>query len=155
MIVVNTRKYKNDDREQVIDLITKTLFEIFKSKPFDLPDLKNIKKHYFDNKGTFYVAEDEGKIVGTIGVLRENKNVARLSRMYVPSKYRAQGIGQRLLNKIFQFCKNEGYTKMILSTYPEMGPAIRFYKRNGFKKYKKEGTRIFFKKNLKTIQAPA
>ncbi len=134
----------------MIELISKVLFEIFNSEPRKLTDLKNIKKHYFENNGIFYVAEDDGKIIGTIGVLREKKDVARLSRMYVSNDYRKQGIGQKLLDKIFGFCENKDYKKIILSTYPEMKAAIKFYEKNGFKEYKREGVRIFFKKNIKT-----
>ncbi len=148
--MLKIREYQEKDKKDVIELISKILFEIFKSKPNYLPDLKNIKRYYFGNKGIFYVAEDNGKVIGTIGVLREKKDVARLMRMYVSRTYRRHGVGQKLLDKIFQFCKNRSYKEIILSTYPEMEAAIKFYKKNGFKEYKREGFRIFFKKNIKT-----
>jgi GNAT superfamily N-acetyltransferase len=114
-----------------------------------LEDLDNIKKEYFDKNGVFYVAEDNGKIIGTIAVKREKGKTARLKRMYVAKRYRKMGVGQRLLSKILKFCRGKGYSKMILSTTAQMAVAINFYKKNEFKRYKTKKGKIFFEKKFK------
>jgi len=147
--MIKIRPYNNKDKDNVINLIKEVLFEIFGAEPKNIDDLKNIEKEYFKNGGTFLIAEVNEKIVGTIAIKKEKNKVARLKRMFVDQKYRRQKIGQKLLDEILKFCKDKGYEKIILSTYPQMKAAIKFYKREGFKKYKKTSKRIFFEKNLK------
>jgi ribosomal protein S18 acetylase RimI-like enzyme len=145
--MIKFRKYQEGDKEQIIKLISKILFEIFNYTPNSLQDLKNIKEYYFKNKGIFYVAEENKKIIGTLGVRRESEGIARLGRMYVTEEYRRRGIGQILLNIVLRFCKKEGYKEIILSTHPPMKAAIEFYKKNGFKEYERN-EQILFKKIL-------
>ncbi len=141
------REYKEGDNRKVVKLINKIISEIFNAGARNIKDLKNIKEEYFEKKGIFYIAEDNGKIIGTIAVKREKSNVARLKRMFVDEEYRNRKIGQRLFNKILKFCKSKGYKKIILSTYPQMRSAIEFYKKSGFKEYKRD-KQIFFERIL-------
>ena len=135
--------YRKEDKDGVIDLVSKTLFEIFGSKPKNIEDLDKIEEEYFQKNGIFYVAKENGKIVGTIAV-KEESGRARLKRIYVDKDYRGKEVGQKLLNKIIEFSKRKGYRKIITSTSPKMKAGIEFYKKNGFKKIKKEKDRIFF-----------
>jgi ribosomal protein S18 acetylase RimI-like enzyme len=141
------RQYKKGDEEEIIKLTCKVLFEIFHAKARNISDLSNIKSEYFGKQEIFYVAQDKGKIVGTIAIKKEKDKTARLKRMFVDKNYRKQKIGQKLLNKTIEFCKNKRYKKIILSTYPQMKAAIKFYKKNGFKQYK-QNEKIFFEKTL-------
>jgi len=146
------RKYKEKDKEQIKELITKTLHEIFNVSPPEnvLEDIERIKQEYFENTGIFYVTIKKGKIIGTIAIKKQDNKTAKLKRMYVDRDYRKTGIAQKLMKKIFRFCKKKGYEKIILSTCPEMKSAIRFYKKHGFKEVKrnKKKNQIFFEKEL-------
>jgi ribosomal protein S18 acetylase RimI-like enzyme len=146
--MIKIRAYLDKDKNKVKKLIKKVLFEIFKVPAQGIEDLDDIKTAYFRKEGIFYVAEDRGQIIGTIAVRKEKNKIARLKRMYVNPKYRRQKIGQKLLDKVFKFCKDDRYKKIILSTYPLMGAAINFYKRNGFKKYKKTKEQLFFERKI-------
>lgn len=130
------REYEDRDKEAVIKLISEVLFELFNHPPVNIGDLNNIRKWYFDMNGVFYVAEEDNKLVGTAAVFKEKEN-ARLKRMYVLKDYRNKGLGKLLLAKITEFCKSKGYKKIVLSTYPEMKDAIKFYEKNNFKETQK------------------
>lgn len=141
------RLYKNSDKEGIIKLVSDVLFEIFNAEARNIDDLSDIKNEYFSNNGAFYVAEIDGRIIGVIGVRQERDKVARLRRMVVHKEYRKLKIGQRLLNKVFGFCKSRNYEKIILSTYPQMTAALKFYEKNGFKEFKRD-EQIFLEKDL-------
>ncbi|MEE9525866.1 MAG: GNAT family N-acetyltransferase [Candidatus Woesearchaeota archaeon] len=145
--MIKIRGYQEKDTESIIKLVHEILFEVFNAEARNIEDLKNIKKEYFEKKGVFYVAEDDGKIVGTIAAEKETDRIARLKRMFVKKEYRKQKLGQRLLDQLLEFCKKKGYEKIILSTYPQMKAAIEFYKKNGFKEYKRN-EHILFEKIL-------
>jgi GNAT superfamily N-acetyltransferase len=66
--------------------------------------------------------------------------------MYIYKEYRGKGIGRKLFEKAFTFCKNNKYNRIMLCTYPQMKEAIKFYKKNGFREFKRKGQEIYFEK---------
>ena len=143
--------------------------EIFNFNLTGVSDLENVSEQYNNKGGTFYVAIEESKtssnkhgsnkqvknkyirskLIGTIGVYKSSKGFIRVRRMYVHEAYRCKGIGQRLMNKVFDFCKQKQYHKLVLSTYPQMKAAIKYYKGNGFKKIGvAKDNAIIFEKNI-------
>ena len=140
------RKFENKDRKQVITLIGKILYEIFKAKPKGV----ELGKGLFKKGGVLYVAEEKGKIIGTIGIRKQIGRTARLKKMYIEKSYRGTGLAQKLYNTIESFAKKKRYRKIILSTTPEMKAAIKFYKKQGFVEYmcNKRKNQIFSYKKL-------
>ncbi len=140
------RKFYNDDKKQVLALISRVLCEIFKVRPKKVV----LDKGFFGKDGALYIAEDKNKIVGTAGIIKYDKGVARLKKMYIDKSYRGSGLSQKLLKKAFAFARNKRYRKIILSTTPQMKRAIRFYEKNGFIRYitNKQRNQIFFYKEL-------
>lgn len=111
-------------------------------------NLSNINNNYFNKWWVFIVCENDNKIIGTIAIIRENKNIAKLKRMYLYKEYRGKGYGSMLFNFAEDWCKNNNFNKMILSTYfPFTG--AKFYEKKWFTKYKTVWKKIFYEKFLK------
>ena len=150
------RKYQEKDKGSVKKLIRKVLKEICGLNPKQLDgrlkDLENIKNNF----DVFFVAEDKEKIIGTVGLVKEEKDFA-LTRLYVGKSYRRKGVAKKLCDKIENFCQNRGIKKIILSTTTEMESAINFYLKIGYKKINqikiaKEGKKynvIFMEKKIR------
>ena len=129
------RKYKLEDKEQIIEMVSEILGNIFNGDPTQFRVLKefNITKNYV----LYLVAETQGsekRIIGTMALKKIDNETVRLKRMYVRKEYRKRGISQKLLNELVKFAKEKSYKKILLHTYPTMKNAHRFYKRNGFVK---------------------
>ncbi|MBN9654161.1 GNAT family N-acetyltransferase [Halobacillus sp. GSS1] len=65
----------------------------------------------------FFVALDDGELVATGAVTKEDHLVGRIERMSVKGSYRRQGIAQRMLEKLedtARFCK---YERLVLETH--------------------------------------
>jgi len=125
------RRYNEEDRAQVKQLIFEILTEIFKSNVYGLEDLNDIA-HNFE---LFLVVEEDGKIIATGAVKNEN-NEARISRMYVAKEFRGKGIGKKVLTRLLKYCKPK-FSRIFLTTYPQM-KATGFYEKMGFKIFKIE-----------------
>ena len=86
-----------------------------------------------------WVAESNGKVVGMVRLTNmcndesHNQRIARLGTMYVVSTCREMGIGGRLLNELIAHAKRQKVKKIVLSTLSAQTPAIRLYKKHGFK----------------------
>ena len=72
--------------------------------------------------------------------------------MSVASEARRQGIGQRLLETVEHFCREQGYQRITLTTVTQLQPAIAMYRKFGFQQVGEEiygnMTVLHFSKNL-------
>jgi GNAT superfamily N-acetyltransferase len=85
------------------------------------------------------VAEVDGVIVGMVGMIlgfhyEKNENYVRIVALVVDSKYRKQGIGEKLIQKAEEWAKEQGANKLVLNSgnRSERDDAHQFYIRRGF-----------------------
>lgn len=97
-------------------------------------DLKDIEKTYMCDDGChMWVAEWNGKVVGMVGLIRNKPGVAELQRMSVSPLCRRMGIARKLMDELLEHARAQRYEKLVLSTTSAQTPAIRLYKKYGFK----------------------
>jgi len=90
-----------------------------------------------------WVAEREGEVVGSVFVVRQDDDTARLRMLYVESSARGLGLGQRLVNECLQFARACGYRRMVLWTNDVLISARRIYVAAGFQLVEEEKHRSF------------
>jgi GNAT superfamily N-acetyltransferase len=83
-------------------------------------------------EGPIWVAELEGKIVGTIAVL-PRKPELYIRSMAVSPAARRSGVGARLLDTVEAFAAAHQYCRLLLNTTPFLMAAIELYQRHGFR----------------------
>jgi putative acetyltransferase len=87
---------------------------------------------YRDPGGEFFVALEDGKVIGTAGIAPVEPGVFELRKMYLAPSTRGKGLGRRLLEACLEFCRAKGARSVVLDTLHEMTAAIAFYERAGF-----------------------
>ncbi|MFH1753103.1 MAG: GNAT family N-acetyltransferase [Candidatus Omnitrophota bacterium] len=133
---MKVRVFKKEDSDAVKDLILDILT---KEYPFDKSaysdsDLFNLSATYGGPREGFFVLEEDGKIIGTVGIKEDSKDVALLRRLFVESKYRGKGYGGLLMADAIKFCKEKSYGSLAFRTTNRMQQAIELCKKNGFRK---------------------
>lgn len=133
---MQVRVLKKEDSAAVKELILSILTSEY---PFDKSaysdsDLYNLGETYSGARDSFFVLEEEGKIVGTVGVKEDSEDVALLRRLFVDSNYRNKGYGGLLMAEATKFCKEKGYSSLVFRTTNRMKQAIELCKKKGFKK---------------------
>jgi ribosomal protein S18 acetylase RimI-like enzyme len=98
----------------------------------DEPDLADIAAAYAPPDGTFLVALEQGRVVGTGGVLHISEHDCELKRLYVRATDRRQGIASTLMGDLLDFIRQRGYKRILLEVRPEMQETIKAYTRYGF-----------------------
>jgi GNAT superfamily N-acetyltransferase len=96
-------------------------------------DLSDIPFNYRNRSGdNFWVAEQAGQVRGMVGIQKRSEAEAELRRMSVARDARRQGIGGKLLETVEDFCREQGYSQIFLTTVSQLVPAISMYRKYGF-----------------------
>lgn len=90
---------------------------------------------YDKPRATYFVVENNGKIIGGAGVSQldnSTENICELQKMYFLQDARGKGIGFQMIQKCLMKATELGYDKCYLETLPEMKTAQHLYKKAGF-----------------------
>jgi ribosomal protein S18 acetylase RimI-like enzyme len=108
----------------------------------------------------FWVAENEqGEVVGMIGVQRQEDSEAAIRRLRVRQEQRRKGIGTKLLETALHFCQERNYLKVTLDTFMDYEPAVKLFEKFKFKHSRtrevSEKTLLYFYLDLYSGERPA
>ena len=106
------------------------------------PDLLNIHEAYINNGGNFWMAIDNGQVVGTIALMRIDDEWSVLKKFFVHADYRSQRVGLRLYEKLLEFARGKGYRHIILDTPSVATKSHSFYERAGFRRIGKQELQV-------------
>jgi GNAT superfamily N-acetyltransferase len=81
-----------------------------------------------------WVAEQGGRVVGSVAVVRHSEGEAQLRWLLVHPDARGRGLGRRLVGEALDFCREAGYGKVILWTVSVLETAAHIYRSSGFRR---------------------
>ena len=85
--------------------------------------------------GKIFVCELDNKLVASVTVIIEQKFIHKLSKyghiedVIVLPEYRGKRIGEKIIEYVVNFCKNENVHKMVLNCDDKL---FKFYNKNNF-----------------------
>lgn len=94
--------------------------------------------NYDANRERCWIAEMHGENVGTVMVVQDKADIARLRLLLVDPKARGLGLGARLTDEAIRFARQAGYKKMTLWTHSVLTAARHIYQKAGFKLMRSE-----------------
>lgn len=133
------RPATNDDRTAIESLVFGVLAEygLAPDPASTDADLRDIEHEYFSKGGSFDVIADEnGKIVGSVGLFRISPDICELRKMYLGPQVRGQGLGRRLLENALAQAKALSFSRVELETASVLTDAISMYEAYGFRPFR-------------------
>lgn len=127
------RKYRKEDEQEVIKLVTEVLAE-FGWKPhrkYD-PDLYNLNDFYNKPGSQFFILEHKGRVIGTIGVENQGNKIAEIRKYFIRKSYRGKGFGSRIINHALNYCKKNKFKTIKILTDSTLKNAIIVYLKRNF-----------------------
>jgi N-acetylglutamate synthase-like GNAT family acetyltransferase len=136
MPTININKFSSIYHNDVVSLVLSIQQKEF-NIPItleDQPDLQNIEAFFQYGNGNFWVAAIDDNVIGTISLVDIGNQQVALRKMFVQENYRGKafGVGQALLNTVFEWVKEKQLTDIFLGTTEKYLAAHRFYEKNGF-----------------------
>jgi DNA-binding MarR family transcriptional regulator/GNAT superfamily N-acetyltransferase len=90
-------------------------------------------RNYQPDRERCWIAEIDGKRVGSVFLVEEDQKTARLRMLFIEGEARGHGIGRRLVEECTRFARQAGYTAMTLWTNDILHAARRIYEQAGFR----------------------
>ncbi len=90
-------------------------------------------RNYDSKRERCWIAERAGENVGSVLLVKETDEVARLRLLLVEPKARGLGIGARLVEEALRFAREARYREVTLWTHSVLTAARRIYERAGFR----------------------
>jgi N-acetylglutamate synthase-like GNAT family acetyltransferase len=133
-MAVTIQKFERQWQAQVADLvlgIQNNEFNLGITLAMQI-DLQDTEKFY--NKGGFWVAIVNEKVVGSIGLQELTEGVGILRKMFVDKNFRGKelSIAQKLFDVLLEEAQKMKLKQLYLDTPPIAYAAHRLYERNGF-----------------------
>ncbi|MDY7001735.1 MAG: GNAT family N-acetyltransferase [Thermodesulfobacteriota bacterium] len=85
-----------------------------------------------DTRSMLWIAELEGKPVGSIGVVETGEDTAQMRWLLVENAAQNLGLGRRLIEQALDFCRDTGLKRVFLWTLKMLSPARHLYESLGF-----------------------
>lgn len=132
------REIRQSDDAQIAEVIRSVLIEFGVPKvgtAYADEALDKMTESYNLDKASYFVIEDNGKIIGGAGIAQlENfdGNICELQKMYFLPDARGVGLGTKMMDTCLNQAKRFGYEKCYLETMPYMKDAKKLYKKVGF-----------------------
>ncbi len=95
-----------------------------------------------------WFAEIDGRIIGTVFLVRNTDEVGQLRLMLVEPDARGRGVGTQLIQACLDFACEAGYSTVKLWTNSVLVDARRLYEKSGFRLVESEPYRAFGKDDL-------
>ena len=130
------REIEAKDNKKIEEIIRSCLIEYganHEGTAWADPNLGKFSEIYNTEGNKYWVAENEGKIVGGVGIgkLEGADRICELQKMYCLPEIRGTGISHELIKIALNYAKKY-YDKCYLETLKNMIAAQKFYEKHGF-----------------------
>ena len=97
-------------------------------------ELSIFVSEFDETRDGLWAATRDVRFAGVVAIDGHNAMVdgARLRWFIVDPEFQGAGLGQQLISRAVQFCKEKGYPKIFLWTFEGLNAAKRLYERHGF-----------------------
>lgn len=128
--------FVDHDVDEIIELITTIQVKEFgvATSARKQPDLRDIRGFYQTGAGNFWLAFDEGELVGTIALKDVGDGIGALRKMFVKKAYRGKerGVAAALMRTLLEWARANRLRRIYLGTVECYHAAHRFYEKMGF-----------------------
>jgi GNAT superfamily N-acetyltransferase len=125
--------FQKEYKPSFFDLNMEWLEKFFVVEPYDKQVLSQPEKYILADGGHILFAQCEGKIVGTVALMKRGEGILELTKMGVTDGYKGLKIGQKLMYAAITKSSEMGANRVFLDSNRKLEPALSLYKKVGFR----------------------
>ncbi len=135
---IQIRPIEQADNKSLANLIRQIFREFGIDRPgtvYTDPDTDRLFEVFQHPKSAYWIAEDNGQIIGGCGIYPTDglpDRCAELAKFYLSPQSRGKGIGKVLMQKALESARKLGYSQIYLESFPELSDAVGIYRKAGF-----------------------
>jgi len=95
-------------------------------------ECQHLAEKYGPPGGRLYLAWEEGRAAGCVGLKALDSERCEMKRLYVRPAFRGRRIGTLLARQVIRDAEEAGYRAMLLDTFPSLREALALYQKLGF-----------------------
>lgn len=141
--------FHTDYTQAFYDLNVEWLETYFYVEPYDKEVLSNPITYIIEPGGYIFFAIDNDLVVGTVALLKRDKNAFELTKMAVSPNQRGKQIGQKLMQHCIDFAKSESLSGLYLYSNTLLENAIHIYRKFGFQEVEIPKDNPYKRSNIK------
>ena len=123
-------------RKQIVNMISdiqEKEFLIPITKETNSGVLKAEEEFYYNNSYNFwYAINNEGNILGSIGLKKISSRYGEIKKLFVIKDYRSKGVAQKLMGTLLKAALKHKFEFLVLGTVDKFHAAHKFYSKSGF-----------------------
>jgi len=146
---IKMRPYQPGDASAFKSLNIEWLESYFQVEPIDHQVLGHPTTEIIQPGGYIFMAERQGKTIGTYAFIKKNDGVYEFSKMAIDPTLRGMGFGQFMLDHALTWAKVHRWSKILLYSNTKLENAIHLYRKNGFVEIPLEKEVIYSRGNIK------
>jgi DNA-binding MarR family transcriptional regulator/N-acetylglutamate synthase-like GNAT family acetyltransferase len=165
-VKIHTLSTSRTIRKQIIAMIEdiqKGEFLLPITDDINVGILRTEEEFYYNNSYNFWYAVDQqGTIIGSIGLKKIDSHNAEIKKLFVAQTYRGKGVAQKLLSTLVKAATKHKFDGLYLGTVDKLKAAQGFYKKYGFTQITKQQLppefnlcpidTVFFKVSVEDLQ---
>ena len=102
------------------------------------PDLKDITSWYENGGGEFWIAVDDGTVIGTLALMNKGNGNAVLKKAFVRSDHRKKGVLSKLYDELLAFANSKDIHTFIFDTPSVATDCHHFFEKRGYRRIAKD-----------------
>jgi putative acetyltransferase len=126
-------EYKNEHHAAFRQLNLEWLDHYNLTESHDLMILDDPEGTILNRGGFIWMAEADGQLVGSAGLIKEHDGEYELAKMAVTAAYRGKGISKLLIEKCLEKAREVGAKKLSLFSNHQLQTALSLYEKYGFR----------------------
>ncbi len=124
-------------RKKIVNMIGNMQRKEYKldiSDDINISILKAEETYYYNNSYNFwYAIDNEGMIIGCIGLAKLDNKYAEIKKFFIVEKYRGKGVSHKLMQTLIKAAAKHEFSFLVLGTIDKFKAAQQFYLKYGFK----------------------
>lgn len=142
MVSIQPYQFTPSHLAQLVDLINycQNIEAGLGIKMAEQSDIFEIETHYQQHGGQFWLAFDQNQVVGCIGLLPLNDEVAVLKKLFTMPEYRGDPhrLGRHLVDEFMNYAKAHRFSLVVLDNPEGEQRSHYFYEKQGFQQVNRD-----------------